>query len=988
MELNVGTTIHGFSVRKVEDIPEVGGTAFEMLHEASGAKLLYVANDDANKAFSIAFKTPPANDTGVFHILEHSVLCGSKKYPVKEPFVNLLKSSMKTFLNAMTFPDKTMYPVASINEKDLMNLMDVYMDAVLNPNIYAKETIFQQEGWHLETAEGEDGSKKLQFNGVVFNEMKGSLSNPDNVLFHALMKELFPDTAYSFESGGDPEYIPNLTYEEFLDNHRRHYSLSNSYIFLYGDMDVERFLQRLDSEHLAPALKESRSAGMPNPLPMQAPVISLGGKREMVTSPESSCSGIGFVIGSAGDHTRELAIEILLDALAGTNEAPLKKAVLEAELADTFIAENLDSVQQPFVLLELRNLKQENSAGKLMEIIRNTTEAILAGGIDKERIAASLARLEFKMRENANGLTPDGVDYAIKSMQGWLYDDECATTYLKFSDSFEFLKGALNEGYFEELLKSLFLDNNHYADIEIVPAQHEGASKEAEKLEQLAESFSDEDFDRIARDVQALRATQERADTPEEIATLPHLGIDDIGEAPGMPQYYALPGDKTTYLHRDIQTNGITYVNRCYDASCVTMDEISYLTLFSNVLGQVDTKNHSAAELEVLTKANLGSLNFAGNIFPVYLSDEIALRFVISGSALEDKTEKIADLTREIIFETDFSPETEEKLAELKAKVKFLVFQQKNLFKRLLTSMGHTFAMQRLSSYYTREYLVRDHCAGIEYYRFLCELSDGLDSKIDDLLKKFADLANRLFKYSECTVSFAGSDEAFESYRKAASELDAPIIDPETQAIVLAEPQLVIPKPVPKNEAFVIPADICYAAYGCDSRIAGVDDHGKWLVIADALSYNYLWDEVRVKGGAYGVFFHARWKNTEFASYRDPNLDSTIEKYKHAGEWLAQAQITQEELEGYIISNVSSLDVPTKPGVQMINMDIWYFAGYDRHYHYMKRKQVIETTLQDLREAADFFPSVNAYSHRCVFGSKDIISKSNLEWQVDELLNK
>ena len=420
MDRSPNDQLHGFTVLTRELLTEIDGTAYTLFHKKSGAKLLYLQNSDTNKTFSIAFKTPPADDTGVFHILEHSVLCGSDKFPVKEPFVDLLKSSMQTFLNAMTFPDKTMYPVASTNEQDLLNLTDVYLDAVLHPAIYHKRAIFEQEGWHyeleddLEAAEGNsvigdavaateaaDSSAHLALNGVVYNEMKGALSDPNSVLYDELQAALFPDTAYRFESGGMPRAIPDLTYEQFLDEHARHYRLNNSYLTLYGDLDLDRMLTFLDEQYLSPVADEEAARDraqaeqgqkplVPHALRAQAPVVAPDIVRTMATAPENACVGLGYVVGDAAQRTRIVATDILLDALMGSNEAPLKRALLDANLADDIQAFLADSLLQPFVVVQLRGAKPD-VAERFRGVFENTLRHIATRGIDPLLIEASLS---------------------------------------------------------------------------------------------------------------------------------------------------------------------------------------------------------------------------------------------------------------------------------------------------------------------------------------------------------------------------------------------------------------------------------------------------------------------------------------------------------------------------------------------------------------------------------------------------------------------
>ena len=572
MDLAQGAKLHGFTVRTAEPLPEIDGVAYTLLHEVSGAKLLYLQNSDENKAFSIAFRTPPADDTGVFHILEHSVLCGSEKFPVKEPFVNLLKTSMQTFLNAMTFGDKTLYPVASTNDQDLMNLADVYMDAVLHPNIYRKRQVFEQEGWHYEVAAAQDGADaadakpQLAYNGVVYNEMKGALSDATSVLYDQLQASLFPDTPYAFESGGTPEAIPTLTYEHYLEEHERHYRLDNSYLTLYGNVDLDRMLAFLDERYLTPVAAEQEqraqeraAAGLeplaPRTLDEQVPVCALGVKRTMQTAPENACMGLGYVIGHVRERTRIVATDILLDAIAGSNEAPLKRALLDAGLAEDVQAYLADSVQQPFAVIQLRGLAAD-APERLRGVVNDELARLAAGGLDHALVEASLSRAEFVMRERDFGVA-DGVALTMSALCGWLYDDKLATTYLRYEDDFAYLRKALDEGYFEDLITSVFLNSQHMAEVEIVPIE-QADDGESERLAAVAANFTDDDFARVEAEVAKLRELQEAPDSPEALACLPQLTVDDIGPAPAEPAYHLVEGTPVPCVRHYLPTRGPT----------------------------------------------------------------------------------------------------------------------------------------------------------------------------------------------------------------------------------------------------------------------------------------------------------------------------------------------------------------------------------------------------------------------------------------------
>lgn len=999
MDLAPEQKLHGFTVRTREELPEIDGTAYVLDHDKSGAQLLYLRNDDNNKAFSIAFKTPPADDTGVFHILEHSVLCGSDKFPVKEPFVDLLKSSMQTFLNAMTFPDKTMYPVASTNDQDLLNLADVYLDAVLHPAIYRKRAIFEQEGWHYElggdteaeagdsvagdavaATEAADGSARLVLNGVVYNEMKGALSDPNSVLYDELQAALFPDTAYRFESGGTPRAIPDLTYEQFLEEHRRHYRLDNSYLTLYGDLDLDGMLAFLNERYLSPVADEQAAAtGIgsegaplgPHELREQAPVRALGVKRNMATAPENACAGLGYVIGNACERTRMTAVDILIDAIAGSNEAPLKRALLDAGLAADATAFFADSLLQPFAVIQLRGL-EEGGAERFRPVVEETLRKLADGGLDRTLVEASLSRAEFVMREREYGM-PDGVALAMSSLAGWLYDDDAATSYLKYEDDFAFLRKALDEGYFERLIREVFLDSDHMAEVEIVPVDGDEDAYEEERLAAVEAAMTPEDYVRVADEEAALRRLQEEPDSPEALAVLPRLSVADIKDAPEEPAYGPVEDASVPTLRHDVPTRGIAYAYRYFDLDRVAFDELPYVAVLGLVLGKLGTARHTASELDTLVNGKLGNLTFFAEIYESE-TDPAALapKFVVSSSALTENVRELAELPREIMLETDFSDT---------GKIKDVLQQRRIGMEQGFANAGHASAMAHLASYYLPAGVVREQLGGVGFYRFLKQLLASFDERAEEVSARLADLAARLFADDALTLSFTGTDDDYERFLAAGAALG--------RTRPADGVRLIAPDPVALNEAFIVPTDVCYAAQGFDRRAFDAGYTGAWQVAARALSYDYLWNEVRVKGGAYGAGFQtARTGNLRFYSYRDPHLDDTLARFARASEWLAKFDPAAEAMEGYVVSTVAGFDTPLKARALVRRQDGDFFGGRTPESRAATRAQMIDADAAALRALAGPIAEAVAMDAVCVFGSKDIIEASDAGLAVIDLLNE
>ena len=997
MDLTPHQNLHGFTVRSRETLPEIDGTAYVLDHEKSGARLLYLANDDANKAFSISFKTPPADDTGVFHILEHSVLCGSRKFPVKEPFVNLLKGSMQTFLNAMTFPDKTMYPVASTNDQDLLNLMDVYLDAVLHPAIYEKRAIFEQEGWHYELAddvevgqggaaedaataasEGTERTARLVLNGVVYNEMKGALSDPNSVLYDELQAALFPDTTYRFESGGTPRAIPDLTYERFLEEHRRHYRLDNSYLTLYGNVDLDAMLAFLDEAYLSPvadeeAARDARDGRLdPHPLDLQAPVEARGVVRRMATAPENACMALGYVIGEARERTRMVAVDILIDAVMGSNEAPLKRALLDAGLADDAQAFYADALLQPFAVIQLKGLA-EGAAERFKTVVDETLAALADGGLDHALVEASLSRAEFIMRERDFGMA-DGVALSMAALSGWLYGEELATSYLKYEDDFAFLRRALGEGYFEGLIRSVFLENDHVAEVEVRPVSGDEDACERERLRAAEAALTPEGFKRVAEEQAALRRLQEEPDSPEALATLPRLSVADIGPAPEEPAYGLVEGTSVPCLRHHAPTRGIAYAYRYLDLSHVPFDELPYVAVLGLVLGKLGTARRSASELDTLVNGSLGNLSFFAEIYEDADDPErLAPKLVVGASALSENILHLADLPREVMLETDFSDTS---------KIKDALQQRRIGMEQGFASSGHASAMARLASYYLPAGVVREQLGGVGFYRFLKGLLERFDERAEDLSARLADLARRLFVDDGSLVSFTGSDEDFERFWAAGGALGRSVGRGSTD-------RLAAPAPEVRNEAFIVPTDVCYAAQGFDRRAFGAAYSGVWQVAARALSYDYLWNGVRVKGGAYGAGFQtARTGNLRFYSYRDPHLDETLARFAGASTWLASFDPDPDEMDGYVVSTVAGFDQPLKTRALARRQDGDFFGGRTPADRARTREEMIGTDAGAVRALATTVADAVSANAVCVFGNRDILEGAQTALEVIDLLNE
>lgn len=963
--LAAGTTHAGFTVERAEPLPELSGCAYVLRHNATGARVMWLACADNNKAFAISFKTPPTNDTGIFHILEHSVLCGSDRFPVKEPFVHLLKSSMQTFLNALTFPDKTMYPVASTNDRDLENLMDIYLDAVLHPAIYRRRRIFEQEGWHYEVAASQPDAP-LTLNGVVYNEMKGALSTPEEILINGMMRSLFGRTPYGFVSGGDPEAIPTLTYEEFLRTHERHYQLANSYTILYGDLDIEEKLAFLGTRFDA---ARPSTAGAPNELPYCPPRTCDLLSVPMQTTPDNACAGVAYVFAKAGERERVLAADILVDALVGSNEAPLKRAVLESGLGSDVLGYLYDGILQPCLIFELKGAKP-GVAKQFEKLVEDTCARLVEQGLGQDNLEASIAQAEFNLREGDFGY-PDGVGLAIQAMSGWLYSDDDATSYLRYEDALAHIREEVACGGFERLLDEAVCHNAHRCCVEVVPTATSEESAETRRLAEKRATLTDEELAAIAAEAEALHAEQAAPDTPEALAMLPHLSLSDIGEGPQDPETRKVEALVPCYHHL-IDAHRIGYVYWYFDLGGVSFEELPYVSVLANLLGKLDTEKHSAYDLDTICEAKLGGLSFFTEVYSADDDPESARpKFVVGASALSENAHWLAELPAEVWGST--------RLADTQ-RIRDILEQRRVGMEQAFVEGGHAAALSRVSSQFLASSVVSEQLGGVDFYRFLCDLLANFDARADALVAKLEDLRRRIFSRGNCEMSFTGDEADLDAFWGAAADLGL-------SNAAQGAGELVVPEPHARAEAFVVPSNVCYVGEGMAGIPAGTSLNGAWRVASQALSYDYLWNEVRVLGGAYGCGFRCTADSLlQFYSYRDPAVDPTVERFERAAEWIAAWDPTPAELDGFIVAGVSGMDAPVKPRSLGRRLDAARLSGRTPEWRQRIRREMLETTVGDVRALAKPLARLGQFRGMCVFGGREQIEASKLDLDVCELI--
>lgn len=967
-----GQELHGFVVTGVQDLPEIDGRAVLMRHKATQAPLMWLANDDANKSFSITFKTPPRDSTGVFHILEHSVLCGSDLYPVKEPFVNLLKSSMQTFLNALTFSDKTMYPVASTNEKDLLNLMSVYLDAVFFPQLYSKRAIFEQEGWHYEV-EGE--ARRLVTNGVVLNEMRGAMSDPDEVALAGLNEALFPDNAYGFESGGNPDVIPTLTYEDYLDTHARHYNMANSRIVLYGDIALSDELELIDSFARRAQAGERATAAGPNPLVMQSPCVNLHATRSMQTSPDNACVLLGYVVGTFRDRERMLACEILSDALMGSNEAPLKKKVLESELGfdvDCFV---YDGLQQPYVAFELRGARP-GCAEQFAELIEGELARMAEEGVPRPELTAALDACDFNLRERDSGMA-DGVALAINAMCGWLYDDDMPCDYLRYEDAMASLRAGLDTAYWEDLVRDVFVGSKHHARCELLTLDEEspddgtaGGEAQGEDADE-AQTADTAALDEAERAAEQLHRIQDEADSPEALATLPHLGVDDVRDAPQEHPWQVAQDAPLPCLHYDLETRHIDYTYHYFPLDCLTWEELPLVTLACNLLGKLQTSQYSAPQLDLLVESRLGRLGFTTHVTLDTATQTPRAYLLASACAISENLADLAWLPCHIWAQTDFC-DTD--------KIRTVLQQQKLDSEQNFASSGHSYALARAFGYTDDRRRLAQHFGGVDYYRFVCDLLARWDEASQTLPARLSDVCSRIFRRGGDHHSFTGSAQDLQAYWDQA----------QTMGLAARQEQcnrLLIPADAGRNEAFIVPADVCFVAKALSGPLSHNTFSGAWNVAQKAVNYEYLWNEIRVKGGAYGCGLRCDTQGElGYYTYRDPNLDASLKRMDATACWLESYAPAQQDMSDYIVSTVAAHDAPKRPYQIARRNDTLYLAGRTLDWRRQIRDEELSCTVGDLHAMADALQAVAGQGRVCVFGSKDIIAGCEAPLDVVDLI--
>ena len=945
--------------KKLEDLKSEG---YILKHKKSGARIVLISNDDDNKVFNIGFRTPPKDSTGVAHILEHSVLCGSREFPVKDPFVELVKGSLNTFLNAMTYPDKTVYPVASCNDKDFQNLMHVYLDAVFYPNIYKTDKIFKQEGWHYHLENPED---ELTINGVVYNEMKGAFSSPDDVMYRAQMEGLYPDTTYGVESGGDPEVIPQLTYEEFLAFHRKYYHPSNSYIYLYGNMDMVEKLEFLDEKYLShfEKIQVDSEIALQKPFEGESRIlvkeypISDSEKEE-----ESAYLSWNVSIADSLDKELYVAFQIIDYALCSAPGAPLKQALVDREVGKDVYSMYESTMRQPFFSIVAKDTsltKQSVFIETIEEVIKN----IIRDGFDKKALLAGINFYEFKYREADFGSYPKGLMYGLQALDSWLYDERKPFLHIEANETFAILRKKAEGGYFEELLQKYLLNNVHKVIVILKPKKGLTEENDAKLKKVLAEkkaSLTAKELASIVAETKALEEYQEEEDSKEDLAKIPLLAREDIGKTARKICNEECRIDDIPVLKHEVFTNGIAYLRMIFDCKDIPGDLVPYLGVFKGCLGLLNTENYQYGDLFNEINIVTGGMSAVNNCYSNM--DDLSryrLTLEIKTKVLYDNISKAIELMREILMTSDFSDAK---------RLREIIAEGRSRTQSQMTSAGHSVAVNRALSYGSASGQLSEVISGIPFFRLVTELDEHFEEKKDRLIEKLQALAKVVFRKENLLVDFVGTEEGYEKLAEPVKCFAGSLYT------VNVEKGSYMPEVRRKNEGFMTSGQVQYVCRAGNFRRKGLPYKGALRILKVMMGYEYLWTNVRVKGGAYGCMCgFGKSGESYFVSYRDPNLKKTIDIYEKAAENIAGFEADERTMTQYIIGAISDLDVPMNPSALGLFSLSAYMTGLTQDVLQKERDEMLATTAEDVRGLAEYIKAFMSEEFLCVVGNTEKI---------------
>lgn len=957
MQFKIGDKYHGFRLIEEKNVRETNSIIRLFQHEKSGARLFFMENEDDNKVFSITFRTPPRDSTGLPHILEHSVLCGSRKFPTKEPFVELVKGSLNTFLNAFTFGDKTMYPVASKNDKDFENLMDVYLDSVFYPNIYKYPEILKQEGWHYELENAED---ELKYKGVVYNEMKGAFSSPESVLWRRLQETLFPDTAYGYESGGDPEVIPELTQEEFLSFHKKYYHPANSYMFLYGKMDVLGRMKFIDEAYL----KEFEAISVDSAIPVQEAFDSMQSYEleypisAQENDQDKTYLSLNYAVGLSTEPELYLAMEILEHILLSTPASPLKKALIEANLGKDVFGKYDNSILQPVFSVIVKNSNAEQKE-EFLNVVLETLKKLVHDGLDSRLVEAAVNLKEFQLREADSEGYPKGLIYNIKIMDSWLYDKD-PVMHLCYEQIFEKIKAELKNRYFEDLIEKYILNNNHSSMLVLKPRRGMSEAKGEEtkaKLKSIKTKLTKEQLQELVKQTRELKKWQNTPDAPEKLALIPMLSIKDIDKKGEILPQQVKEETGIKVLAHHMFTNDIVYADLLFDTTAVSQELLPYIPLLSGILGKVSTENYSYGDLSKEIDMHTGGIRFSPQVYGEK-NDDSKYHPVLSvrGRALSGKLPRMFELISEIITKTKFDDAR---------RIKEIIQENKSRIEMRISNEGYATACKRLFSYFSTEGSYLETISGLTYYRFIADIEKNFESRIEEVRSNLQKLVGLIFRKERLVAGVTCEEDDYHSFAKSMS-----LVLKEMSSEKLPSVQYVF-KTESHNEGLMTQGKVQYVAQGYNFIKLGYSYTGKLQVLRTISRYSYLWNRIRVQGGAYGAFSGFEKNGNMFlVSYRDPNLKETLKVYDEMYDYLKNFQIEEREMTKYIIGTVSKLDLPLTPFMKGERAIENYMRKITTEDLQKEREEILGTSQQDMRALSDMMFELMKRKSYCVLGSE------------------
>ena len=954
IKTEIGNSLHGFKLIYKEPIDDISSVGYMFEHIKSGARLMYIENDDDNRVFFISFRTPPVDDCGTPHIIEHSVLCGSKKYPVKDPFNELAKGSLNTYLNALTYSDKTVYPIASRNEKDFQNLMDVYLDAVFNPMMLKHKEIFMQEGHHLHLENEQDS---LCEKGVVYNEMKGAYSDPDRYIEGAVNTALFTESPYKFESGGDPDKIPELTYEKFIEFYKNHYHPSNSYIYLFGKMDIEERMEYIDREYLSAFDKISVYTEIKPQPPIEKavrkdekyPVIQKDG------SNKEAMYAAAWMTGKSYDAETTMGLSILSYILLDTNASPVKKALTENGFCSNAESWYDSSMLDTVFMISAKGAK-ENSADEFEKIITEALNGILTKGLDKELVESAVNAFDFMFSEENYGYKPRGLAYGLKAMDIWLHKDNPFESF-RFKKQISSIRGKAENGYFEELIRKYLVDNNAKVFVSLQPKegmQAEADLKEKQKFDDIKSAMSETELENIVNETKALLNFQSQED---DLSVMPSLKLSDISKKADIIKKKV----KNNIIFVPQVSNDIVYTEILFDVNSMPKESYGWLGLLSELFGKLDTEKYSFTQLPTKTDMYTGGISASCNSY-VAMDGTVKKVFAISGKALSRNIGMLAELIDQSANHMDF---------EKKENIHIIINDIISKLENYLAQSGHMTSAFRALSYYNESFKFKDETCGIGFFKFLCELEKSFDENIDTIIYNLKAVAKAVFSFDRLTMAISCDDVNFETAEKSLTE----IFGSSDENCVIKNGTI---SGTVKSEGIITPGKIQYVAKAVDFGKNGFKYNGKLLVLKNIIDLEYLWNVVRVQGGAYGCgCSFLKSGNMYMYSYRDPNLKRTLDVYDKSAEFISGFNADEKAMTNYIIGAINSLDRPLSREQKIKQAIVRHIAGITDEAVQKEREEVLSSTIEDMRGFAPLLASIKDSRYICVMGNGENINNSS-----------